>query len=161
VSEVNDSAYMEVNDAFAEATLTTPDGLTQVIPLDWTVERDGEYSGTFTPTMEGDYGISVRATRSGDVALGTDEVHIRVGPSTEEYFDAGLRRTLLERLAEETGGRYYEPATVSRLPEDIRFTGGGVTLTEERDLWDMPVLFFLLVGLVGAEWVLRRRRGLV
>jgi uncharacterized membrane protein len=161
VSEVNDSAYVEVNDAFAEATLTSPNGVTQVVPLDWTVERDGEYSGTFTPTMEGDYGISVRATRGGGLVLGTDEVHIRVGPSTEEYFDAGLRRSLLERLAGETGGRYYEPATVGRLPEDIRFTGGGVTLTEERDLWDMPILFFLLVGLVGGEWVLRRRRGLV
>jgi hypothetical protein len=31
---------------------------------------------------------------------------------------------------------------------------------EERDLWDMPVLFLLLVGLLGSEWVYRRWRGL-
>ena len=50
--------------------------------------------------------------------------------------------------------------TASRLPEDLQFTGGGVTVTEERDLWDMPVLFLLLAGLLGAEWGYRRKRGL-
>ncbi|MCJ7627296.1 MAG: hypothetical protein MUO50_02800 [Longimicrobiales bacterium] len=161
VTEVNDSTYVEVNDAFVEAIVTAPSGAVQVVPLDWTVERDGEYAGAFNPTMEGDYEIAVRATRSGDLVIGADEVHLRVGPGTEEFFDAGLRRSLLERLADETGGKYYDPATVDRLPEDIRFTGGGVTLTEERDLWDMPILFFLLVAFVGGEWVFRRRRGLV
>jgi uncharacterized membrane protein len=161
LAEVNDSAYMEVNDASLEATVTAPDGSIRVVPMDWTVEVDGEYSGSFNPGLEGDYRIAIQATRGGEEELGEDEVHLRVGPSTEEYFDANLRRSFLERLAEETGGRYYDPATVERLPEDIRFTGAGVTLTEERDLWDMPVLFFLLVAFVGGEWAYRRRRGLV
>jgi len=161
LTEINDSAYVEVNDAFVEATVTAPNGTVQMVPLDWTVERDGEYAGTFNPSMEGDYRISILGTRGAGTGLGTDEVHLRVGPSTEEYFDANLRRSLLQRLAEDTGGRYYEPSTVGSLPEDIQFTGGGVTLTEERDLWDMPILFFLLVALVGGEWAFRRRRGLV
>jgi len=62
LTEVNDSAYMEVNDAFVEATLTAPDGTVQVVPMDWTVERDGEYAGAFNPTMDGDYEIDVQAT---------------------------------------------------------------------------------------------------
>lgn len=161
LTEINDSAYVEVNDAFVEATITAPNGTVQLVPLDWTVERDGEYAGVFTPSMEGDYQIGIQGTRGADADLGTDEIHLRVGPSPEEYFDAHLRRSLLERLADETGGRYYDPAEADRLPEDIQFTGGGVTLTEERDLWDMPILFFLLVAFVGGEWVFRRRRGLV
>jgi hypothetical protein len=32
---------------------------------------------------------------------------------------------------------------------------------EQKDLWDMPIVFLLLVGLVGAEWTYRRLRGLV
>jgi hypothetical protein len=31
---------------------------------------------------------------------------------------------------------------------------------ERYDLWDMPILFFLLVGLVAGEWGYRRKRGL-
>lgn len=161
VVEVNDSAYLEVNDASVEAVATGPDGDVHLVPLDWTVERDGEYTGTFTPATDGEYSIEVSATRGLEQSLGVDAAYLNVGPSQEEYFDAGLRRGVLERLASETGGVYYEPETVSTLPEDIRYTGSGVTLTEERDLWDMPILFFLLVGLVGGEWILRRRRGLV
>jgi len=158
--EVSDSAYLEVNDALVSASVAAPDGSVTVVPLDWTVERDGEYRGTFRPHVEGPHQVSVEAAR-GDAAVGTDAVHVEVGPSDAEYFDAGLRRPLLERLARETGGRFYTPASVADLPEDLTFTGGGVTLVEERDLWDMPFLFLLLVGLVGSEWVFRRRRGLV
>ena len=50
---------------------------------------------------------------------------------------------------------------MSNLPEDLRFTGAGVTLTEERDLWDMPIVLILILGLLGAEWGYRRLRGMV
>jgi uncharacterized membrane protein len=161
VAEVNDSAYVEVNDARVEATATGPDGAEFGIPMSWTVERDGEYAGTFRPPGEGEYAIRVVAARGEDQLLGSDEVFLSVGPSREEYFDAGLRKAALERMARETGGQYYEPATVDQLPEDIRYTGAGVTLTEEMDLWDMPFLFLLLVIFIGGEWIFRRRKGLV
>ena len=51
VTELNDSSYVEVNDAFVEATITAPDGTIQVLPLDWTVDQDGEYAGLFNPVM--------------------------------------------------------------------------------------------------------------
>jgi uncharacterized protein YneF (UPF0154 family) len=35
-----------------------------------------------------------------------------------------------------------------------------VTVVQEKDLWDMPVVLALLVGLVGGEWFLRRKVGL-
>jgi hypothetical protein len=67
---------------------------------------------------------------------------------------------LLRRIADETGGRYYSLQTVSGLPQDIVYTEKGVTTTEQLDLWDMPIVFFLLAGLLAAEWMLRRARGM-
>ena len=67
---------------------------------------------------------------------------------------------LLKRIAEETGGRFFTPSNAAALPEAISYSGRGVTVVEERDLWDMPVLFVALVGLVGAEWGFRRVKGL-
>ena len=157
VVEVKDSAYLEVNDAAVTATVTAPD---ETVPLDWTVERDGEYAGTFRAGMEGPYEVLAEATR-GEASLGTKAVHVEVGASDVEFFDAGLHRPALERLAEDTGGRFYTPETVETLPEDLRYAGAGVTLTEERELWDMPILFLLLVIFVGSEWAFRRKRGLV
>ena len=71
-----------------------------------------------------------------------------------------MRAPLLERLAEETGGQFYTRETVARLPEDMSYTEGGTTVRERRDLWDMPIIFLLLIGVVGSEWGYRKLRGL-
>ncbi len=158
-AEVADSSFFEVNDGSVSAALTVPSGETVTVPLDWTVERDGEYSATFQPDTEGLYRVEVAAYRA-DEFLGSGESFFAARPSDEEYFDAGMRASLLRRVAEETGGRFYTPETVSSLPEDITYTGAGVTVREERDLWDMPVLLILLLALVASEWSYRRARGL-
>lgn len=160
VADVADSTYLEVNDAVVTATVIGPDGRENRVDLDWTVEEDGRYAGTFVPATDGEYDIEVDALE-GEALLGATATQIEVGPSDEEYFDAAQRRALLERVSDETGGRYYTASSSGTLPEDIQYTGGGVTLTEERDLWDMPLLLLLLVGLLGAEWGFRRTRGLV
>ncbi len=160
VARVTDSSYIEMNDARVTAAVISPSGDTARVPLDWSVDEDGLYSGTFTPTEAGDHQVAVGVQKDGN-PFGADALTLRVGPGDEEYFDAGRRTRLLRRMADETGGRFYTASTVSTLPEDIQYAGSGVTLTEERDLWDMPIVFLLLVGLVGAEWGYRRKRGLV
>jgi hypothetical protein len=42
----------------------------------------------------------------------------------------------------------------------VSYTESGVTQRDARDLWDAPIVFLLLVLLLGAEWTLRRYRGL-
>jgi len=66
----------------------------------------------------------------------------------------------LRRIADETGGRFYTTATVAGLPEDVSYAGRGVTSVEERELWNMPIILIMLVGLVCAEWGYRRAVGL-
>jgi hypothetical protein len=63
-------------------------------------------------------------------------------------------------VADETGGRYYALADANRLLDDVSYTESGVTQRDARDLWDAPVVFLLLVLLLGAEWTWRRHRGL-
>ena len=78
-----------------------------------------------------------------------------------EYFDASMRGTTLRRIADQTGGQFYTTENVANLPEDISYTGAGVTLREERDLWDMPILLIFTLSLLAVEWVYRRKRGLI
>jgi len=70
-----------------------------------------------------------------------------------------MRAPLLRRIAEETGGRFYTPATAARLAEDITYMGRGVTVAQQKELWDMPIVLAALLGLLAAEWLLRRRWG--
>jgi uncharacterized membrane protein len=157
---VFDSAYIGVNNARVTAAVSSASGATVERGLEWAVDEDGSYVGSFVPTQDGTYSVTIRAETPEGV-LGTASSVLDVGPSREEYFDAGRRTALLERIARETGGRSYTPDDVERLPEDVRFTGAGVTVTERRELWDMPIIFLLLVALLGAEWGVRRMRGFV
>ena len=71
-----------------------------------------------------------------------------------------MHASLLRRIADETGGRFYTPDDAGSLAEEIRYTESGNTVVEERELWDMPILFLLLLGLVGTEWGYRRWKNL-
>jgi uncharacterized membrane protein len=158
-AEVLDSAYVEVNDAHVEATITSPSGKITVAPMEWTVEQDGEYDALFNPDESGLYEIRVTATRDGQ-QLGTNVMHLRVSAGDAEFYDAEMRAPLLQRIAEETGGRFFTPSNAASLPEAISYSGRGVTVVEERELWDMPALLILLLGLMGGEWAYRRSKGL-
>lgn len=160
VAEVLDSAYVEVNAADVVATVTSPSGLVTERSLAWTIEEDGVYRGAVELVEPGVHTIEVRAAQ-GEADLGSSATFVQVGPSDEEYFDASRRTAALRRLAETTGGRFYTPETVDQLPEDLQFTGAGVTLREERDLWDMPIVLILLLSLIAAEWGYRRLRGMI
>ena len=158
--EVGDSAYAAVNNANVVAVVRDPSGDSMTITLDWDVEQDGQYGGRFLTTSPGLYEVSILASRGGDT-IGTAVTYVEAAPSADEYFDASMRGTTLRRIADQTGGLFYTPENVATLAEDISFTGAGVTLTEERDLWDMPILLFLVLGLMAGEWGYRRKRSLI
>jgi len=156
---VADSMFIARNDAKVVAHLTGDDGTTRDLPLDWAIDRDGEYRGTFTPDKPGVYTVRVDAAIPNGGTTG-DTAYVRVADLNTEYFDAEMREPLLKRMATETGGRFYTPATAGTLVEDVSMSKHGVTVVNQMDLWDMPAIFLLLVALVTAEWSYRKARGL-
>jgi uncharacterized membrane protein len=156
---VADPAFVELNDAAVVAHVTRPGGATLDVPMQWTGERDGQYRGSFVSTEAGSYEISIDATRNGST-VGTGVTHVRAVTSDAEYFDPTLHEGPMQRIAADTGGKFYTPDTVEYLAEDVRYAGRGVTSVEERELWNMPIILIMLVGLVCAEWGYRRAVGL-
>jgi uncharacterized membrane protein len=158
-AEVTDRAFVRLNDARVMAHIMNDDGPERTVQMDWSVDRDGEYRATFTPDSAGMYRIRTETWRA-DTLLGSDTAFVRVEEPRSEWFGGELNSSLLKRIAEETGGRYYEAGDLSKLAEDLSYTRTGVTVTEQHDLWDMPIIFIMLLGLLGAEWWYRRMRGL-
>ena len=156
---VRDERFVEVNNATVHARVIGPSGRETDLPLDGVLDRDGEFRGRFVTSEAGLYEARVEA-QAGTSTLGSDVAHIRAAPDDAEYFDAAMRAPLLKRIADETGGRFHTPASAASLPEEITYLGKGVTVVEEKDLWDMPAALLLLVILAGGEWLLRRRVGL-
>ena len=126
----------------------------------WSGARDGLYRGTFVSTGSGTYEIAVDSSR-GSAILGSATAYVRAGPSDAEYFDAAMRAPFMRRVAEETGGRFYRAEDTSTLVDAITYSGRGITVTEDRELWDMPIVLLLALAFMGAEWGYRRSRGVV
>jgi uncharacterized membrane protein len=154
-----DKSFTELNDATAVATVTRPNGGSLAVPLQWTGERDGQYRGTFVSAEPGAYEVTVDATRAGQ-PVGSGVGYVRAAPGDAEYFDPAMHAAPLQRIAEETGGKFYTPDKAHALAEDVRYAGRGVTTLEDRELWNMPIVLFTLMSLVCAEWGYRRLRGL-
>jgi uncharacterized membrane protein len=158
-ADVVDKQFVELNDASVVAHVSRPDGSVVDIPMQWNGERSGEYTATVPAVGGGQYEARIEATRGGET-IGTTVAHVRAAPGDAEYFDATMHAPTLKRIADETGGRFYTPETMKSLAEDLRYTGRGVTTVEERELWHLPIVFVLLVGLLCAEWGYRRGVGL-
>jgi hypothetical protein len=78
-----------------------------------------------------------------------------------ENFHTEQNRTLLEQLASETGGHYWKPSELKNLPRDILYSEAGISVRATKELWNMPIVFMLLLGLPTGEWLLRRKWGVV
>lgn len=157
-AEVSDSGFLKANGAAVQGTVTTPSGVTQEVVLEWAVERDGEYRATYVPEGTGVHEVRLRAVVGRDTVNGAS-AYVRVAPPTSEYFGAEMRPALLRQVASETGGRYYPAERALDVARDMVYSASGATVVEKKDLWDMPALLVVMLVALGAEWALRRRRG--
>ncbi len=156
---VADEQFNDVNDASVVATVTSPSGRTTEVPLDWSLTEDGAYVGRFVAEEAGLHAVAAEARTPRDTTRGP-EAALLADDQGADVEQAELRAPLLRRIADETGGRYYPLAEAGRLVEDVAYTESGVTVREALDLWDMPIVFLVLALLLGAEWGIRRARGL-
>jgi uncharacterized membrane protein len=158
-ARVVDSTFAPIDQANVTARVTTPTGALVDVPMERSRTGDGTYVGRYVPAERGSYSFSASAS------AGRDSLHSVSGAlladdQGADVEQAELRTGLLRQVASETGGKYYPLAQASHLADDVNYTESGVTQRDAHDLWDMPVVFLLLVTLLGAEWFYRRRRGL-
>ncbi|MES2177568.1 MAG: glutamine amidotransferase [Gemmatimonadota bacterium] len=158
-AHVADSTYQPVNGSSVVAKVTTPTGRIVEVPLEWSLREDGSYTGRFVADEKGVYALSAESRRGRDTTRSITS-SLLADDQGADVEQAEQRKPLLTRIAKETGGKYYRLAQSSALADDVIFTESGVTVREAKDIWDMPIVFFILATLLGAEWVYRRRRGL-
>ena len=149
-----------VPDARFEVEAVLPDGATRPIRL---TRRGERWVGVFSDTRaSGDYAIGVKASQ-GDQLLGAARSRFLVFEQDLELDNASADVTGLESLAAMTEGESLAPEQLPELLE--RLAQETETLEDrtetKRTYWDRWPFFLLLVGLLGAEWYLRKRWGLV
>ena len=158
-AEVRDKTYLPAGDAIVEAHILG-EGVAEQVNMTPQPLEQGVYAAEWTAPKQGSYFVEVLAKR-GNEEIGRDTFTFRREDGVAENFHVEQNRGLLEKLSSETGGRYYKPDQVSKLGNDINYSEAGITVRETRELWNMPILFLLILVLRSAEWLARRKWGVI
>ena len=157
---VRDKQFLPAPDAHVVAQISGPQGASEQVDLSPVPEAPGSFQADWTAQRPGPYLAQVTATQGSD-DLGQDVVSFERVDGVAENFHTSQNRDLLEKLASDTGGRYWKQAEVNRLPNEIAYSEAGIAVHDTKELWNMPIVFLLLLSLLGGEWLLRRKWGVV
>jgi uncharacterized membrane protein len=171
-AEVRDQQYNPAPDARVEAHILGPSGVSALVEMTPVPDSPGQFQAAWSAPKTGAYLTEVTAQRStpnngadpntGTVKeLGRDVLTFQRMDGVAENFHTEQNRDLLERLATQTGGQYWKPADLGKLAAAIPFSEAGMTVRETRDLWNLPLVFLVLLLLRFSEWWLRRKWGIV
>ena len=149
---------MPISDADLAFGIDHPDGGKLKVHGASDPASPGCYRLTFDPTTAGAFTVSM-AAKLGDGTEKKGTLGFAVSPSREEFLNVAPDSAALAALATATGGTtgyVGDPAAV-RLPPTPRQT---VSSEKTVALWHAPGVVCLIVGCLGVEWFLRKRRGL-
>jgi len=159
-ADVRGEDFQPVVDARVEAHIIGPGGVAASVEMTPVPDTPGSFQAEWTAEKSGSYLTEVTAER-GTTPIGRDVLTFQRMDGIAENFHTEQNRDLLVRLASQTGGRYWRPQELSKLPDEISYSEAGVSARETRELWNMPAVFLVILVLRSAEWLVRRSWGIV
>src|SRR5579863_3474152 len=159
-AEVRDQQYNPAADAKVEAHILGPSGVSALVEMTPVPDNPGQFQAAWNAPRPGAYLTEVVANRDAK-ELGRDVLTFQRIDGVAENFHSEQNRALLERLAAQTGGQYWKPSDLGKLAASIPYSQAGMTVRETKDLWNLPLVFLVLIALRFSEWWLRRRWGIV
>jgi hypothetical protein len=159
-ADVRDKNYMPLGDARVEAHFLGPQNTAAMVEMTPDPNSPGIFNAEWTAEKPGTFTVEISA-KHGDEDVGRDTLMFQRIDGVAENFHTEQNRDLLQKLSSQTGGRYWQPQELSKLSSEIPYSEAGITIREANDLWNMPVIFLLILLLPASEWILRRRWGLI
>jgi len=154
-AEVLDEAFNPAADAVLTVEAVSESGAPAPARIEPSGRGDGRYTVAVDARDPGLYRVRLVAAAAG----GKDSeavAHLRRADGVREQFGSWQHRPMLERIAKDTGGRYWSLDDLAGLPEAIRYSSVGLVEHRTIDLWNAPLAFILLALFKAGEWLLRR-----
>ena len=119
----------------------------------------GVFEGVLSRPAPGDYHAWIAVSAPKGELPAAD---FTVNPPAGEFAEIRMDAAELRRAAEQTGGRFYTFETAQRLLDDLP-PGRQVPIESlpPLPLWNTWPLLALFLALLIAEWILRKRRGMI
>ena len=155
-----DKAFALTNKAKVRTIIVDKTGTRKELQLEQVLGTDGLYTTRFIPGEYGEYTVTATGTLNSE-DLGKQQAIFEVKPSYAEFSDAALNVPMLTTLANMSGGKYYPVEEANQLVNQIALVESATSEITDVDIWDLPLIFGLILMLLGLEWFLRKRAGLV
>ena len=155
-----DQQFQLTNNAKIRAIVVDEAGKRKELKLDQVLGEDGLYTARFIPNQYGEYTVTATGALAGE-SLGEQQTLFEVKASYAEFSNAELNVALLKTLAEVSGGKYYAMEEAAQLVNQIPLVESATSKITDVDIWDIPLIFGAVIALLGFEWFLRKRGGLV
>ena len=157
-AEVYNQSYEPVNEPEVEITITNSDGDTYPFVFGKTA-RAYQLNAGALPVDNYTWEAKVRV---GDKVF-TDRGAFSISPLNIETINTRADHNLLFQLAKKTNGRMIYPDALPQLADELRQRADITTITystrQYTELVNLPWILILIIALLAAEWLLRKRNG--
>jgi hypothetical protein len=151
-----DAAFQSLDLPKVEAMIEEPGKPPEIVSLLPVGDHNGRYEAVITAQNTG---VTTVRLPIPDAGAKNDELttSFRVELPSLEASQTWLNRSLLARLASESGGRYFQVNELDQLAAAVPNRVERVEArSPPRPLWDTPAMLVALVGLLSTEWFLRK-----
>jgi len=161
---VRDKDFEPMDDVSIAIEVRDPNNQTVKIAAEPALSETGLFEAVYVPRRDGSYFARAVVADADGLELGNAENGWAVDLEAREFQSIRTNRPLLEKIANQTGGRVVKLDALDSFARSLPGLKAPVMDTWIRPLWDMrgilPAVFlFVLMCFVG-EWALRRWKGM-
>ncbi|MEX0775550.1 MAG: PA14 domain-containing protein [Phycisphaeraceae bacterium] len=158
---VQDGLGRPMFDAQAQALLTRdgrPFGTVDFAP---DPNQGGAYRAHTGALPPGQYQVAVRVAGLPAEQMKARTLFIVVPSESEELTNLTVNRDLLRNIADRSGGEYFPEEDVARLADRLESMSQAKVIESDLSLWDNWHWFIPIILLLTAEWLIRKRTGMI
>jgi len=158
---LRDSEGKPVSNATVDAVLSREGKKVATIRLAADESGSGLFRGKTAALQPGDYEVAVESPAIPESQLKA-RTQFKVEPrETGELVQLSLNEDLLRQVAAASGGQYLREENIDQLPALLAPMSQGKVEETDTVLWQSWWWFVPLIGLLTAEWLLRKRAGML
>jgi hypothetical protein len=158
-AKIFDQNYQKIKDASVLLKIKTEAAADSEM-LSLSQDQMGDYTGTLRSLSPDKYLFEGEVFRDG-TRIGSKKGEFTVEEYSLEDADLNTDFDLLKRMAEASGGKFYEKDQIGNLVTDLELVEKQEERTKEIQLWNHPILLILFIGCLSAEWAIRKRAQLL
>ena len=160
VVRVRDENFNPFDNASVAIEVETPDGKSIELAGEPSDNEPGAYLVNFVSGAPGSYCAKVAVTSEDGSDIEAREAGWVSDPDSEEFQSLEPNLQFLEALAKRSGGEVVELDELDSFVESLEFREVPITETRTNPWWHRWPIFALAIGLLVAEWGVRRLRGM-